>query len=275
MYATLLVLAAMPSPQAPGDGKDATSLLTAVANNVRSAKSWRIEGHVAVEDGSKGDSAHDFKFYSHPPDQARYEADDTVAGRTLIVCDDEKIWTYSSKTGHYARLARSKSPNYTDETNREWFSRCGIGWDTLAMGLASAVFAGHDTVEFDSKPRGCEAVRAEYITGSTSRVLRRVRTVCIDPDRLMILRERLETDYGGRGDSPVVHRIETTTYSTVARDAELDSDLFIFEPPAGSTMLSISAPVPIYRPDPKYPKEGSPQTNRRHCGIECCRASRR
>ena len=253
MYPAVLVLSAVLMRAQDTGAQDATALLTAVANNVRSAKSWRIEGHVTIEYEDAKASGYDFTFAWRTPGMVRYEKDDPESGRTLIVCDGAVQWTYSPRTNHYTKLAiDSDAP-----------SRCGFPaghWQNLLDRLMTAIVAGHDTIEIDGRSRECEEVRAEYAV----RFGQQIRTMCIDPDRLVILREKMETDNPRRGASPLVHRVESTTYRLIERDGEIDPGLFVFAPPPGSTGTDlpktyrigagVSPPVPIYRPDPRYPK---------------------
>jgi outer membrane lipoprotein-sorting protein len=234
------------------DSQDATALLTAVANNARSAKSWRIEGHVADQYG-QSDSAYDFKFVWRSPDLARYEKDDMESGKTLIVCDGAAQWTYRPGTNRYTKLV-------SDGGDEDECSFTARHWQNLSTGLVSATFIGHETLSVADQSRECDNIRAEY----QARSGQRIRTMCIDCDRLLILRERIETDNPVAGESSLLHRVDTTTYSRIERDGELGDDLFVFTPPPGSTGTElprtyrigagVSPPVPVYRPDPKYPK---------------------
>jgi TonB family protein len=265
MYAAILVVSTLFVPGQ--DATDATELLTKVVNAARSAKSWRVEGQVTVENGVAEDSQSDFKLSWRRPDLERFESDGTSLGRRLDVCDGATLWSYFFRTNHYTMSKRLRDENASDAVNCEWISRCSapIGhWQNLLTGLGSATFIGHDTIGFDGQSRECENVRAEYPPKSTSRLGPRIRTMCIDAERLLILRERLETARIGSGNSPIIRRVETTTYSAIERDAELDDYLFVFKPPPDSTVTDLGAfkgvadvspPVPIYRPDPKYPKK--------------------
>jgi TonB family protein len=140
----------------------------------------------------------------------------------------------------------------------------------LTNGLGSAAFVGHDSIELKGESRNCDLVMAEYPADDKYRRGRRTRLLCIDPDTRLILHERAETDYPAIGKLPPVYRIQTTTFSTVRRNPELEPDLFTFVPPEGSTTNDgssnepnrtyelgegITPPVLLEKRDPEYPKK--------------------
>ena len=242
-----------------GSAPDAMALLTGVVNTAREAKSWRVEGNVAIENPRHGDSSRDFKLAWRAPALAHLESNGTVSGKTLMVCGEKTKWTYLPATNQYTAFERPTAENGSHGVGT-WTSECKglIGhWQHLLLHLVSATYLGRATVNAGGEMRGCENVRARYDTG------RGIRTICIDADRLVILRERREMDVEGTANAPAAHWAATTTYSVAERDVELADSLFEFEPPAGSVELThgvfggpdITQPIPIYRPDPKFPKK--------------------
>lgn len=274
------------SAQGPGD---AISLLRKVEEAARSAKSWAIEGHrvdllqirvsrrgnvpepaePAIDKARRALPAGDFKLTWHAPDRVRYESAETNPGRALVVCDGTAVWTYFPSANQYLKEApaRDASSSVAEGTTPDKCDFVVGDWQNLLQGVASATFAGHETVEFEGGPRDCDTVRATYAAGAAWRSGLTSRELCIDPDRLLILRETFQMDYSGSGRPNELQETETRTYSSIRRDLELDPSLFIFTPPEGRTAADkqegppyrvgngVTPPVLIARTDPEYPRE--------------------
>ena len=234
MCPVVLVLSAVLCQVQAQRPRDATELLTKVVNAARSAKSWRVEGHVTDVDGRV--SA--FHLAWRAPDLTRYESE-VESGHTLTVCNGTAIWTYHSNQNRYQKLAR-KVGDHSDAAYRYWISRCGFDvwqWRDRLKGISSAAFVGHDTVESGGHSRGCENVRAIYPMKlkRTHRSGQSIVTMCIDTDRLEILREKRELDYPASANMPAIHQASTSTYGLIERNPDLDSGLFVLTPPPGAT----------------------------------------
>jgi len=127
-----------------------------VQEQARSAKSWRVEGHIAGENGDT-----DFKLVWRSLDLARYELESAQSGRTRSVCDGAKLWTYRFESNSYTRLPRIGGKHATQRDNQYWASKCSfvVGrWQNLLAGLSSASLIGHDALELGGHSSRCETV---------------------------------------------------------------------------------------------------------------------
>jgi TonB family protein len=117
-------------------------------------------------------------------------------------------------------------------------------WGDLTEHLVSAKVTGRDHSEFEGRSRECEAIEAVYQTKLLLPALPAVglltRSFCVDPVRLLILRERLEA---APRPGEVTHYSRTVTYSRVAYDSPQPADIFQFRPPAGSSDGRVSLPL--------------------------------
>jgi TonB family protein len=261
----LMLIAFVCSAQNSGD---ATSLLSRVANAARTTNAWLIEGSSTIENGSGGDPVGNFRLAWRTPNLARYVSGGAGLGRALVVCDGSTVWTYHPNANHYTKVANrtSNSPSASDTADAQ-SAACSFftaDWKNLLAGITSATFVGRDTLEVNGAFRDCEVVRVEYPAERTSPSGLRSRVLCIDPDQLFILREQLVTDHRSTNISSGVPKVETRTYRLIRHDPRLDSSLFVFTPPDGSTATElprvyklsegIAPPVLIQRRDPEYTK---------------------
>jgi TonB family protein len=244
--------------------RDAATVLRDLSRSAREAESWLIEGHteIASRDGGKEPSG-DFKLAWREPGFSRYEFGDPDS--SLVVCDGEAVWTYFPRANHYTKVAVSEQRR-AQGNGAAWRSRCEyfLGeWEKLADGIESAVFVGKDTAEFGGERRECQVIRAEYPADIASHRGRQIRVLCVDPERNLILHERVETDYVRSPGLPGAHRIRDTKYTAIQRNPQLDPELFRFDPPEGSTATyeargaiaeGVTTPVLLDRREPKYTK---------------------
>ena len=73
------------------------------------------------------------------------------------------------------------------------------------------------------------------------------RTLCVDPDRHLVLRDVVDATIT-RTDGSTLRRITTVTLEKVEINPEFDASIFVFSPPPDAS----SQPVSIYRSDPAY-----------------------
>jgi TonB family protein len=254
------------------DLQDARSLLAAVSDVARATRSWIIEGRLTIEGASAGESVGDFKLQWHEPNLARYESGGDGSARTLVVCDGKTVWTYFVRANHYTSVPLSSGgPSAENSTGKgqDRLPRCSFflsDWENLTAGLMAAEFVGSDTVEIDSVPRSCQTVRAEYEVKAASGSGHMTRTLCIDVDRRIVLRQKIEMDYPGSSRSPGLHRVHMLTCTAIQRDPDIDPELFRFVPPDGSSSTAVgparlpkmgedvSPPVLVERSEPEYTK---------------------
>jgi TonB family protein len=167
----------------------------------------------------------------------------TVAGiSTLLICDGNTTWTYLPSRNQYQK---------SDGVGGSCLTSPMRTWTLLLDGLESAAITGRDTVEFQGKPTPCEVVLAKYsklpagasLPGGGEISGAGTRTFCIDRQRSMILRDRVET--GLRSPAPNAKPVATTAtilYSNIERAPQLPADLFVFHPPPGSSVLGARQP---------------------------------
>jgi TonB family protein len=123
---------------------------------------------------------------------------------------------------------------------------------------------GQDRSEFEGRLQECELIEASYETTETllpgvPSAGRIVRSLCVDPLRHLILRERIE---GQPAVTPTgaTHFSMTITYSRIELNPSLSASAFQFEPPSGSQQVAPKAigtlpPVLISKHEPKYSPE--------------------
>lgn len=233
--------------------EDAGTLIQDVAGAARKATTWHIEGSIRyLEPAASYTSGDQFKLLMRSSTETRFEQ----LGRSpaVIACDGINAWVYSPPLHRYRKepLAEDKlcSPVVGD-------------WKLLPTSLQSPVLAGTCGPEPSIESRDYRLVSAfsEPELSSAGRIR---RTLCIDPDRKLIVWEKWESHYSGR----------LYVYSSLDRNAEFTPDAFAFEPPTNSTPTDlelpsprplgapsmsrrpgISLPRPVSRTAPRYPKE--------------------
>jgi TonB family protein len=238
----LMLLASLASAQ---QGKDARALLNRVVDTARTTKSWRAE-FTGIDEQRSDKVSHliqvSLKMTLQGPYYAHIEGSD---GGVVLTCDGVTAWRYHPSLNNFANIPVAR-----------YRSCLGFvpAWTNLLDGLRSAAIVGRDAVQFQGALTPCEVVRVEYTrwlnfrTGTV--VAPAVRTLCIDAGRALILRDEVvysytAVDYPGPGDSSVVKRKTTTTYSTIERNPNLPPSTFRFDPPPNSTVFSMY-PLPDY-----------------------------
>ena len=174
------------------------ALLEEIAASERGTRVWHAEGVEIGELTGEGMNLHTeiaFKAVLRDPTHVRWET--TGDNRTLVVCDGANHWTYSEPgTGFY------RSPVEVSQCTSQL-----PAFDGLLDHLVSVTSAGGDHVPFEGASRDCDSFRAEYsIPASTSaRVVAGttiIRTLCIEPMRKSILRDRTESWATGSSNLP-------------------------------------------------------------------------
>jgi TonB family protein len=201
----------------------AASLVREAADLARSAKSWRAEGHTAVE--IEGPATHtttvtDFRlaYLLGQPEHARNEL--TVGALSVLrVCDGANQWTYVTNTRKYAKVANAQSGACAYPLNE---------WPALPLTLQAPTEEGADRIEVNGAPRDCQSIRADFSPAAASKTMKQTRTVCIDPDTKLVLRYRIDRY---TPEAATTHWSQTTTFRVLERDATLAADLFQFSTP--------------------------------------------
>jgi len=202
------------------------AVLEQIAASERATRTWHAEGVETDELAGEGMNLHreiTFKAFFRDPSHVRWET--TGDNRTLMVCDGAAHWTFSEPgTGFYRHPVevspcRSQLPAFGD----------------LLDNLVSASVAGSDHILFEGVSRDCDLVRAEYWIpasrgASASAGTTIIRTMCVEPARRLVLRDRTESWTTGSN----TRFTRTITFSSYERDAEISEDAFRFVVPTGT-----------------------------------------
>jgi TonB family protein len=239
--------------------QDPRTLLHQVAEASRNLKTYRAEGHLAQDlDMGIAGGKENFAFHvvTRLPSQMRIEIS---GGRSfedglpfLAICDGKTGWVYYSKRNVYRKIeADSDLQGYCAPSLLSTFSQ-------VDENLKTAVISGNDRSNFEGRSQSCVVVQAKYraidrflITpGLVARVGRVSRTMCIEPTRKLILRDRLEADLEAGTDGG--HVDETIAYDRIERDPEISASLFDFNPPTGAKLFQLpAAPAAKATPEPE------------------------
>jgi TonB family protein len=208
----------------------ANSFVAKIAGFARTGTSWWAEGSI-VNNGADGKE--------QPPEHFRiaYQLAPKILARLEItsgpnallrICDGASQWTYYPNTKSYVRVLLPKIEPCAYPLN---------AWPLLSVTMPSPMFAGTDRVY--GHPRECEVVRGKF---SARDAVRRSITMCVDPASGLIARFQTE-------DISPKSRVQTFTFFSLERNAQLNPDLFEFHPPEGSSeVASIDWLDPIATP---------------------------
>jgi TonB family protein len=202
------------------------ALLEEIATAGSQSHAWRADGTETSELTGEGMNLHTeiiFQAVFRDPLHVRWET--TGDNRSLMVCDGVDHWNYAEPgTGFYrnpveASPCRSQLPAF----------------DSLMDNLVSVTLAGGDRVPFEGVSRDCDNVRAEYLipaSGSRGAAVGTtiVRTLCVDPARRLILRDRTESWATGSN----ARFTQTIVFNSYQRDVEIPDDAFRFEVRTGT-----------------------------------------
>ena len=210
----VLVALALAAASAAGQtAPDARTLLQAVADAAQAAKTWQVEGEIVTETQSEfasSSSRQPFRLFKDGP-RVRCEVSGPRA--QTWVFDGAVLWDYTPRDNtFFKRNTTAYSPP--------------VPMLYRVQGLqTNALMAGRDHVG----SQACDVVRME--TPPT------VRTLCIDRERKLVLRDRADTlspptvSFQGR-------TVQTITYLAIQRDVPIDAGLFAFAPPSLATERS-------------------------------------
>jgi TonB family protein len=202
------------------------TLLEEIAASEHSARAWYAEGVETGELTGEGINLRTevaFKAVFRDPSHLRWET--TGDNRTLVVCDGADHWTYSEPGTGFYRYPVEVSPCASQLPS----------FDGLLDNLVSVTLAGGDHIQFEGASRGCGILRAEYsIPASRSTTVvpgtTIIRTMCVEPERRLILRDRTETRATGSN----ARFTRTITFSAYQRDSHIPEEAFRFEVPTGT-----------------------------------------
>ncbi len=223
MRAVLWLLAAAASAQT---GEDARPLVESIAHTVTSAGSVRAEGVIVRESAGPSPSRTEARFEveTQGPLLTRYHEVNS-RNSILLICDGASRWTYTEPEKSYTRTTADEAACAPPMAR----------WGDLADYLASARVTGQDHSEFEGGSRACLVVETSYEepnprTGGAARAGPEGPTLCIDPARRMVLRER-------------ILNTTTVTYTRVEYRPPQSAEVFQFHPPPGSSQGGVSLPL--------------------------------
>ena len=208
------------------------ALLEEIAASERGAGVWRAEGVETGELTGEGMNLHTgitFKGAFRDPSHVRWET--TGDTRTLMVCDGADHWTYAEPGTGFYRSPVERSPCKSQLP----------AFGDLLDNLVSVTVVGSDRIPFEGVSRDCGMVRAEYWipTSKSTRALALpgttagttiIRTMCVEPARKLILRDRRESWTTGSN----TRFTRTIAFSSYERDVEIPDQAFRFEVPTGT-----------------------------------------
>jgi TonB family protein len=200
------------------------ALLDEISTSERGTRFWRAEGVEIFELTGEGMNLHtEITFKAAYRDTSHLRWETTGDNRSLTVCDGADHWTYSEPgTGFY------RNPVETGECRSQL-----PPFRSLLDNLVSVTFVGGDQIQFEGVLDNCSTIRAEYrIPDSRSPTAGTtiIRTMCIEPARRLILRDRTESWATGSN----TRSIRTITFSSYQRDIEIPAETFRFEVPTGT-----------------------------------------
>jgi len=199
-------------------------MLAQVAEVTRTARTWEAAGVRTTTDGSgEAQPREQFKiaYRQEQPFAGRLEMTGG-ANPLLRVCDGASQWTYYPAKKSYVRVMLPQLGPCVWPIN---------AWPPVRNNMVTPVPAGTDRIAVDGRPRQCQVIRGAFVP-APSWPRGNVLSVCVDAVTKTILRYELrETDPR--------RRVSTTTFDMIHRDADLDPNLFKFQPPAGSRQSAV------------------------------------
>ena len=202
---------------------DAARLIQEVAGNASHTTAWQIDGTVTYDESDATSPAEQFRLLTRSPVETRFEQGGVTAP-AVIVCDGSNAWVFSPPLGR----CRKESA-----TGNAMCSPILGEWKLLSTRLQEPMLAGSCGPDPSTESQRYKLVRG-FIDSEITSDGRMTRTVCIDPDRKLIMWERWESRYSTR----------LYKYSIRNPQEEFTSDTFKFQPPAGSTLTEFELPVP-------------------------------
>jgi TonB family protein len=205
---------------------DPHALLEEIVASERGTQVRHAEGVETGDLTGEGMNLHTdvrFKAVFRDPSHVRWET--TGDNRTLVVCDGADHWTYSEPGTGFYRYPVEEMPCTSQLP----------AFEDLLDHLVSVTITGGDHVPFEGAARDCDVLRAEYsipaVRGASATAgTTIVRTLCVDPARKSILRDRTESSAIGSN----TRFTKTIVFSLYERDAETPAEAFRFEVPTGT-----------------------------------------
>jgi TonB family protein len=204
---------------------DPRALLQAVSAAEQSADGWHAEGIEAHELTGEGMNIRTQQRFSATIKDATHMRWETAGDlSTLTVCDGTEHWNYTpGGVGfHISTVEATPCPSPLPR------------FDNLLENLSTVTTMGTESAQFEGGAQNCMVVKAEYKSperrGAGGVAAAMIRTMCVDTERKLVLRERAENwNIGSNARS-----VRTTTFSQYERSADRVANAFSFEVPTGT-----------------------------------------
>jgi len=206
----LITLALAAASMAAQTVPDARTLLQEVADAAQAAKTWQVEGEIVVETRNEFNSSSSRQSFKLFKDGQRVRCEVSGQDARTMVFDAGVLWEYAPNDHTFFRRNATGVPLPVPL----YYSVQGL--------LPTAAMAGSDQVG----SQACDVVRIDLPGG--------VRTLCIDRQRKLVLRDRTESLFPPGGGN-TAGMVRTITFVAIQRDIPMDAALFRFEPPPGAT----------------------------------------
>jgi TonB family protein len=206
-----------------GTTEAATTLLSEVANMAKDTAAWRINGTVEYAEPSlRSPMIVPFGVLLRSPVEARFE-EPSGPSPTIIVCDGRDAWVFSLPLHLYQKAQALGNPDCSPIVAQ---------WAQLAVHLNSPSLSKSCGAEPSAKTRPYQMIvgssKAEHGTETIK------HTLCIDQTRKTLVWERDENHDSSR----------TYIYTTVDRNPQLGTEMFVFKAPPGTSSSAFELPIP-------------------------------
>jgi TonB family protein len=220
------IVAALAGAQAAQSAPSARELLLHAGDSLFAGKAVGLSGNMVVSSATGKPDEWSFTISREANGRARRETK-RATGRTVVqVFDGNDVWIYYSDTNSYVKNPLSDTTPHLTE-----FDRLEIG--RRAESLLSAELLRTEPTQFGEEKTDCYVIHAVY-RGSKKNS---ERTVWLSRERNLIVRD----EWGSY----------TVTYTTISIGANLEANLFVFQPPAGSRLTGDEA-KPSAAPFPRH-----------------------
>ncbi len=200
--------------------EDAAALLRKVRSFVESTRNWRaevIETSQISGGGMNVKSEVQAKIAAQEP--LKMSRQNSGDDGTVMACDG--IAAYYSGDGHSYSKHEARVTPQCDLPLSKFYG--------LENNPTTLSFVGRDHVRLVDGDRNCVVVRAAWKRGTEDDV----RTMCIDPDRLLILRDVVVSQIEGAG----IRSVKTTTLRDFESNPVFPPDTFRFSVPPGAVEM--------------------------------------
>jgi len=235
----LLVLFLLAPPRSfPEDDIEVKSLLERVSKTYRDLKSYRFEAILSTESdkGKRERGELQVSFAIAKPDKARV----SVKGRQmdlLTISNGRTTWVYMEQLHQFIKKEVSPETLGTEKGTGAGPDLSSLindfagAYTNLVEQAENATLSHQEPLDIDGKPVQCYVMDLKASrAGSAASHGKSGRTLWIDKDRYVILKEISRSETGDRSGEDVDRSTRTTVFSRVEVNESLPDDLFVFQP---------------------------------------------